>query len=320
MRQAQQEALCFKNGRVAHRDHPRNLPIDHLDRFGRRHPRGQAVGERIRTGCRDGLAGLERQRVAGRSFCLYADDVRARTQCVACGGDTADSRTEPDGYVDRIERPRRGEQLQGIGSDSLDERGVERRHHVQALGGPNLNGVLQRFLEIVAVNDQLAALGNHGGVFLRVVAFRHDDDGTQPLAGCADRDRLAMVAASRGDDAGTIGLPLLQAGHVERSTTNLERPDGGVVLVFDPNGEPGILAQQRPDVLRGRRYLPINDLRCRAKRIETEVHAVDRQRPVALWGYMVDRTDGASQPPISRRDALRMAVALGGATKSGTAA
>ena len=177
MRQTQQQALRFENGSVAYRDHSGDFPVDHLHRVGHRHPRRHAIGKRIRARSGNGLAGLERQRIAGRPFGLNADDIGRKAKRVTHRGHAADSRTEPDGYVNCVKRPGRREQFQGVGRDALHKGGIECAYHVQPFGGGQLAGMLKRRLKVVAVDDQLGALGDHRGVLFRVVSLGHTDHG-----------------------------------------------------------------------------------------------------------------------------------------------
>ena len=71
-------------------------------------------------------------------------------------------------------RSRHGaEQLGPVAGDAEHDVGVERRDHVQAVARADARGFLARFLEIVAVLDQLHAERAHGGVLLHAVAMRH---------------------------------------------------------------------------------------------------------------------------------------------------
>ena len=108
-------------------------------------------------------------------------------------------------------------------------------------------GVLEGILEVLPMHDQIGAEGPHGGVLLTAVALGYHD--RDPLAGLPGGigDGLAVIAARRRHHASGFAL-----GHVGQPAANLERADGCMVLVLDPDLGSGAFGEQRPDPLRGR--------------------------------------------------------------------
>ena len=126
---------------------------------------------------------------------------------------------------------------------------------MQTAFGGELPRVLQRFLEVRAMDHQFGALRGHGAVLFRIVAFRHHDHRAQTKPRRRRRDRLTVIAASRRDDARAIGLARLQFAQIRHPATDLERADGRMVLVLDPDLAAGAPGQQRPRILwRGRHH------------------------------------------------------------------
>ena len=125
---------------------------------------------------------------------------------------------------------------------------------MQAALGGELPCVPQRFLEVRAMDHEFGALRGHGGVLFRVVVFRHHDHSAQAQPRRRRRDRLTVIAARRRDDARAIGFARLQVAQIQHAAADLERADGRVVFVLDPDLAAGAPGQQRPGILRRGRH------------------------------------------------------------------
>src|SRR5262249_58656114 len=68
-----------------------------------------------------------------------------------------------------------------------------------------------------------------------------------------------MVSARRRYDAGDIGARLFEPVEIDKSAARLEGADRRMVLVFDHDVDTGGGFQQRPSVLRRRRYAGPHD-------------------------------------------------------------
>ena len=89
--------------------------------------------------------------------------------------------------------------------------------------------------------------------------MRHDDGCGNAVLARGVTHRLAMVAARRADDAGGAVAAPRKIAEINQSSTQLERADGGVVLVLDPDLRADRRLQQRPRVLRRRRHRFVNN-------------------------------------------------------------
>ncbi len=61
-------------------------------------------------------------------------------------------------------------------------------------------------VKVVAADDQLSAGGADGGVFVRVVAFRHEDSAIGPVQRGRPGQGVAEIAAGCGDQSPTPRL------------------------------------------------------------------------------------------------------------------
>ena len=111
---------------------------------------------------------------------------------------------------------------------------------------------LARLVEVAAEFEELRAVGAHGGVLLRVVAHRHHDGAADALALARERDRLAVVAGGRRDDA--AALARAQRGDQVHAAADLEGAGRIVVLVLDEDIEPRLAREQRMAHERRRAY------------------------------------------------------------------
>ena len=166
----------------------------------------------------------------------------------------------PDGHVNHIQIGHRGEELQPIGGNSLDDVAVIRRHKVPAVFGGERLRVLFGLLKVAAELDEIGTLRAHGGIFLGAVSLRHDDVRRHVEPARRQRHRLAVIAARRRDQAPYVDRSAKQFRGIHHRSTRLEGSDGSVVLMFHPHFGAQPLAQQRPDDLRRRRHHGIHQL------------------------------------------------------------
>jgi len=156
-------------------------------------------------------------------------------------------------------------ELERVGGGAHDQALVERIDHDEAALVGKGAGKLQRLLKVVAALYQFDALGYHGAVFLLAVAVRDDDDGFQAKQPSGHADALAMVSASRGDDAGQVGMSLLEPVAVDQSASQFECADWAMIFMLDPGFHARLLAgretlvDQRPGVLRRGRHVAVDD-------------------------------------------------------------
>ena len=131
---------------------------------------------------------------------------------------------------------------------------MERRHVMVAALLLNLRRDGAAFVEILAANHQLAAEGFHRRVLLGRIAFGHDDDCWHAVARRGKRDRLAVIAAGRGDQAFQSAVGAAQRVDINQATAGLERSGRRVVLVLDDDVGADAMAQQRPGIGRRRQH------------------------------------------------------------------
>src|SRR4051812_25136992 len=97
-------------------------------------------------------------------------------------------------------------------------------------------GALARLVEVAAALDDVGA-GRAGGlVLLWGVADRHDNRARDALPLTRQRNRLAVIAGARRDDA--AALAGRQTANQIEPAADLEGAGGVVVLVFDEDVEP----------------------------------------------------------------------------------
>ncbi len=120
-----------------------------------------------------------------------ADDLGGLPQRLARRDHRADAAAEPDRHVDGIEARDGAEQFEAAARDAAHERGIERAHEVEPVGGGARGGVFIGRLEIVALLDEGRAEGLHRPVLLDAVAVRHDDRRGKPEARGGIGDRSA---------------------------------------------------------------------------------------------------------------------------------
>ena len=150
----------------------------------------------------------------------------------------------PIGRVDGIEIGHGLEHLQRVGGHALDQVGVEGGHEVIAALVGEFCRMRPALVEVGAGHDQLGAEGLHGSVLLARVAARHEDRARNAGARRGQRDRLAMVAARRGDDAIELRPLRLRRVEIDDAAAHLEGADGRMVLVLDPHLRARTLGQQ----------------------------------------------------------------------------
>ena len=119
--------------------------------------------------------------------------------------------------------------------------------------------MFQRGLEVMAVHHQFGAKGLHRRVLLDRVALGHDDGRGEPVGARGEGDRLAVIAARRGDDAGTIRTGSPQFADMDQPAAHLEGAGRRMVLVLDPDIGAGACGEQRPGVGRRRRHRRVDD-------------------------------------------------------------
>ena len=78
---------------------------------------------------------------------------------------------------------------------------------MQALPRGQHFGMLACRLEVVALDQEFAAEGAHGGVLLHGVALGDADHRANAVAPRGEGDRLPVIAPGRRDDAGNPGAP-----------------------------------------------------------------------------------------------------------------
>src|SRR5258706_9877384 len=128
----------------------------------------------------------------------------------------------------------------------MHEQRMEGGHHVQtALLSDPCRAFACR-LEVLTVLYQLDTERAHRCVLLGAVAMRNHDGGGNGVLMRGEGYRLAMVAARRADDAGGFAAASGKVTEINQSAAQLERPDGGVVFVLDPDFRAGPGLQQRP--------------------------------------------------------------------------
>ncbi len=87
---------------------------------------------------------------------------------------------------------------------------------------------------------------------------RNDDYGLEAEEAGGHGDALAVVAACGGDQAGEIGLGLLEPCGVDQGAAQLECAGRRVVFMLDPRFGAEPLIEERPRVLRRGRHVAID--------------------------------------------------------------
>src|ERR1700751_4093238 len=136
------------------------------------------------------------------------------------------------------------------------------------------------------MHNQLGAERLHGCILFDAVPARHNDHGAQPGTSSSKSDTLTVIATSRCDHTGYLWLSLLELVHVYQPPADLERAQGLVVLVFNPNLGAGQLAEQRPTDLRRRRQNAMNEICRDPQGLQSRL---DHRLQVYVW-VMVNHT------------------------------
>ena len=231
---------------LAHLDDPGRTGVDDRDRVGVRRTARDAVDERVGRRGADDLAGGEGEGVRRGTLGDHADDLGAQPQQVADPDVGADAAAHADRDVDDVEVGDGLVQLGGVRRDALDEIGMEGRYGEQVALGGERDRVLDRLLEVGAVDDHLGAVRLGRPHLVRGVALRHDD---------RDRHLVRRARRRRGSGCGCPGSPRpgprgggvgQGAGHEVEPAPHLERAGRVVVLVLDPRLGAGRPLEQRP--------------------------------------------------------------------------
>jgi len=82
------------------------------------------------------------------------------------------------------------------------------------------------------------------------ISARHNDHSAQSGTPGGKSNTLTVITARCRDHTSYVRLSLLQLVHVHQPAADLERANGLVVLVLNPNLGAGPLAEQRPTDLR----------------------------------------------------------------------
>ena len=200
---------------------------------------------------RDRLPGLVAERVAVGALGDDADDLGLEAERIAHAHQPADAGAEPDRHVNRVEIGHRAEEFQRVGADAAHEALVEGGNHHQVPLGRERLRVVERGLEIRAVDHELAAERSHRRVLAGGVALRHHEGRLEAEPGRGEGNALAVIAPGGGGHARDRAVPA-QVVHENEPAPHLEGTDRRVVLVLDPDFGAGALCQQRPGDLRRR--------------------------------------------------------------------
>jgi hypothetical protein len=127
---------------------------------------------------------------------------------------------------------------------------MEGWYEVQALLRGHAKCLVFRLVEIASELDQARTESLDRGILIGRISARHVDRGRHPRARRRERDRLTMIAARRGDDAGHVEILGTQPIEIDQAAAYLEGAGRSMVLVFHPDLAPGPPADLGPSVLR----------------------------------------------------------------------
>ena len=179
---------------------------------------GHALGEEADVVEGNRLPRLQGRGEAGGLLRLHTDDLDLRVELLEQDGHTGSEATATDRDEDPVDRAGL-EDLQTDGALAGDDGLiVERRHILQALELGEFLGLGLGGVEVLAVQDDLAAETAHGVDLDRRGGHRHDDDRAQAEFAAGEGHTLSMVAGGRGDHTGTTD----ELGHAVEGSTQLE--------------------------------------------------------------------------------------------------
>src|SRR5580698_929987 len=95
--------------------------------------------------------------------------------------------------------------------------------------------VFKRSLKIVTMLDQFGSKRLHRAVFFATVAMRHDDRGLETDTVSGEGDALSMIPPRCSHNTFDGWSGAFEPVHINSGATQLERSDGRVVLMFDPD-------------------------------------------------------------------------------------
>src|SRR3984885_12622666 len=225
---------------------PQNL-LRQLERGARGQSLGQGgVGARAQ---RARLPGPLRRR---GGLGLHADDLNRRPDRLGHDAGASGPAAAADRDHDDLGVRLRLQDLQGVGADPGDQRGLVARVDVAvAVLGGQLLAVLAGLVEVAPVQHHLGAEGLHRLHLHRVGLLRCAHDRAHAEQVRRVGDRLAMVAGRRRDHA-RAALRRAELAHQVHAAADLERADWLVVLVLDPGPRAGQLVERRIAIQRGR--------------------------------------------------------------------
>src|ERR1700733_14653627 len=163
------------------------------------HATSHSIGEQGAYRGGDLAFRVKREGISGRTFRSHSHDPRLQVHSVANSAAGADTRSLSDGHVNNIQIGHGGKELEPIGSYSFDNVAMIVRYEVPSVLFREFLRMLFRFLEVAAKLYEVATLCPHGGVFLCAVPPRYHDVRWHLEPARRQRYRLAVIAASRGN-------------------------------------------------------------------------------------------------------------------------
>jgi hypothetical protein len=183
---------------------------------------------------------------------LHADDFQVRLDGLAGDARSCCATAAADRHDQDIDV--------GLGLEQLERRRSDPGDQVRLVAGVDVAvavlaretfRVLPGLVEVPPVDDELRAEPLHRRELDRVRALGDAHDRAHTEDSCRERDRLAMVARRRGDDAAPA-LVLAQLRDEVDAAADLEGADRQVVLVLDEDFGADELAQRAVRVERRR--------------------------------------------------------------------
>jgi hypothetical protein len=206
--------------------------------------------KRLRGTGLNGMARTPGESYGGSKLGLDADYLGCGAALGRHQGSAADAAAQAHRHKQHVRVGQFVKDLQGVGAYAGDQiRFVRRMDITQAFAVTDALAVLAGFVIVPAMLDQFGAERLNGGILVRVVVRRHNDDAAHAEQAAGVGQGLAMVAGRAADNAALLLLGRQARDEVD-AAAHLEGGCGRVIFVLEVEATADPPGQRRPFVER----------------------------------------------------------------------